>query len=268
MKKAIVLASFGTTDETARQRAITSIADEIQTTFPAYQVVEAYTSRFVLRRLQARGVEARSLPDCLTQLLTAGVQEIYIQPAHLTPGEEYDHKICTEAATFAKKFTKLVVGEPLFFHWQGYQPANVDDVQEALKALAQCFTLAQGEQLVLLGHGSPHRHNPVYEALQRAADEASLPFSIGVVEKTDWPRYEDVEARLLQAGTKQVLLAPLLLTGGVHVTEDMAGADESSWKSRLEKRGFQVRVDKQGLGERAPFRQLYLQKVKRLVLQK
>jgi len=69
-------------------------------------------------------------------------------------------------------------------------------------------------------------------------------------------------ARLRQRGSRQLLLAPLLLSGGSHVTRDMAGSNPGSWQSQLMAAGFAVRTDLRGLGEHPDFRALYVQKVR------
>lgn len=111
-----------------------------------------------------------------------------------------------------------------------------------------------------MGHGSPHQHNPVYDRLQQHINREDLPVHVGVLEPSDRPNFDDVVARLQKTGHKDVLLAPLLLTGGTHVQEDMAGDGPDSWKSRLEAAGYNVRVSLYGLGEYPAFRALYLDK--------
>lgn len=98
--------------------------------------------------------------------------------------------------------------------------------------------VSSGTQLVLLGHGSPHQHNPVYERLQAVIDAAGLPIHIGVLEPSDWPTFDDVLQRLRhlpEGAADQILLAPLLIAGGRHVTHDMAGDNPDSWQSRLQR---------------------------------
>ena len=79
------------------------------------------------------------------------------------------------------------------------------------------------------------------------------------------PNFAMVLDRLEKSGKKRVLLAPLLLAGGRHVTHDLAGEEDGSWKSRLQKAGFSVRLDKRTLGERAAFRRIYVEKVRCLI---
>ena len=263
MKQAIVLASFGVSDPKQRAACIEPLADDIRRAFPAYEVYEAYTSAMIRRRLAASRVKMLSLEERLEYLAASGYTKVIVQPSHLTPGEEYDYKIRPAVQKFLPRFSVLQLGRPAFFLTGGVgQP---DDYPRGLQAIWDTFSLAPGESLVLMGHGSPHRHNAVYERLQQAADEAHLPIHIGVLEEGDTPTLETVIKRLQCRGINRVLLAPLLLVGGVHTAEDMAGKQPSSWKNRLQAADFVVRLHLQGLGGSASFRLLYVEHLQELI---
>lgn len=262
MKTAVIFAGFGTSDQAARARAISSIARDAKACFPDLHIVEAYTSAFIRRRLAAQGEFVPSPETCLETLAEGGFEEVYIQPLHLTPGEEYDYKILPLQEQYSDRFSRLSIGEPLFYTWSN---GVRDDYAAVLDALCTIYPPMDDEVLVLLGHGSPHRHNLVYERLQRVIDDAARLMFIGVVEETDTPDFAMVKERLYTCKAKCVRLAPLLLSGGVHVMEEMAGADAASWKSRLEASGFHVRTELRGLGEYPAFRQLYIKKFINLV---
>ena len=257
MKKAIVFCSFGVSDARARQACLDASAELIQQHFPAFTVRQAYTSVFIQKRLKAQGIVIDSLPEALDRLQQEGFEQVIIQPSHLTPGEEFDQKVMRAADEAADKFRSLRVSHPVF--------AAPEDYPRALAAILPELPLASGEQLVLLGHGSPHHHNPVYERLQQEADRQHLPVHVGVLEQSDTPDYGTVRRRLQACEADQVLLAPLLLAGGMHVTSDMAGDAPESWKSRLTADGYTVRTDLRGLGEYPAFRALYLRRLEELL---
>ena len=262
MRPAIVVTSFGVSASAAREKSLVPIAREIAAGFPEFTVVEAYTSAFIRRRLQEAGIDMASLAERLEELCRAGVREVYVQPTHLTPGEEYENKILKEAEAFSSRFDVLKVGEPVFFRADGTEN---DDIAHGLAVIFSDLAAQEEEDMVLLGHGSPHRHNSVYTLLQQRADEEGIPVHMGVLEEADVPNFAMVLDRLEKSGKKRVLLAPLLLAGGRHVTHDLAGDEPASWKSRLQKAGFSVRLDKRTLGERAAFRRIYMEKVCRLI---
>ena len=175
-----------------------------------------------------------------------------ILPTHLTAGEEYEAKIRAPYEAYRDRLADLRLAAPVL--------AGAEDDPRVLTALLMDLHVRPGEQLVLMGHGSPHRHNPVYDALQAHIDSEGLPIHVGVLEPSDTPRFDDVLARLRASAASEVLLAPLLLTGGRHVRQDLAGEQPDSWASRLRAAGFSVRVSMHGLGEYPAFRALYLAK--------
>ena len=66
---------------------------------------------------------------------------------------------------------------------------------------------------------------------------------------------------------KKITIAPLMLVAGDHAHNDLAGEDDDSWKSILERRGFTVQVRMRGLGAEEAVRQRFCEKVAK-VLQK
>ena len=100
-------------------------------------------------------------------------------------------------------------------------------------------------------------------ALTDEIDAQQLSIHVGVLESTDTPDFSMVLARLQQKHARAVLLAPLLLTSGMHVARDLAGDSEGSWKTRLEQAGLSVTPILEGLGESPIFRQIYIEKARK-----
>ena len=211
MRSAIILASFGSADDSIREKIFDKLAAEIKEKFSAYEVRQAFTSNFMIKKLAARGILIATPAEEISKLRAEGFKKIFLLSTHLTAGEEFDNKIKICAAP--------------------------DD-----------------EDLILIGHGSPHRHTPVYENLQKLAGEK---IHVGVIEENDTPNFSDVVKRLKNSGAKKILLAPLLFNGGVHVAKDIAG-EKNSWKAKLSALGYEVRVIRDGLGSFENFRELYI----------
>lgn len=253
MRQAIVLTSFGVADAAERARTIDCIALDLRVKFKDYDVLEAYTSAFLRKKIRAQeGREIPALPDVLERLVREAYTRALILPTHLTPGEEYEAKIRAPYEAYRDRLADLRLAAPVL--------AGAEDAPRVLTALLMDLHVRPGEQLVLMGHGSPHRHNSVYDALQAHIDSEGLPIHVGVLEPSDTPRFDDVLARLRASAASEVLLAPLLLTGGRHVRQDLAGEQSDSWASRLRAAGVSVRVSMHGLGEYPAFRALYLAK--------
>ncbi|MCI6100383.1 MAG: sirohydrochlorin cobaltochelatase [Selenomonas sp.] len=253
MKPVIIFTSFGVADKDARERTLGSVVLDLRAKFKDWDVIEAYTSVFLRKKIaKDEGVTIPSLEEALEKLAQDGCPRVLILPSHLTPGEEYEKKVRAAYEAYKGRIARLALADPVF--------AGPADDQRVLTALLLDLHVRPREELVLMGHGSPHQHNPVYDRLQQYVDCEDLPVHIGVIEPTDRPSFDDVLERLGKTGHKDVLLAPLLLTGGTHVQEDMAGDGPDSWKSRLEAAGYNVRVSLYGLGEYPAFRALYLDK--------
>jgi sirohydrochlorin cobaltochelatase len=77
-----------------------------------------------------------------------------------------------------------------------------------------------------------------------------------------YPGLEDVVADVEESGVKKVRLIPFLLVAGGHVFKDVAGENEGSWKSTIERQGFETKVHLQGLGNCTEIIGLFLEHTK------
>jgi sirohydrochlorin cobaltochelatase len=261
-KKAIVVVSFGTTFDDAIVSCIESVENRIEEAFPDYEVRRAFTSRIVMKRLAERGIYADTLEQALDKLKDEGYTDIVIQSTHLTPGEEYDKKIIALVKDDKRSFQSIKIGRPILMNDGSDETTN--DFVVAMKALKnQIPTLKKGQEIVFMGHGSPHQHNLAYQALQEKFDVAKLPVTIGVVEESDHPNFEDVAIRLAgKKSVKSVILMPLMLVAGDHANNDMAGDEKDSWKNLLIDKGYQVDIYLHALGENKAIQDIYVQHVK------
>lgn len=246
MAEAVLLTSFGSADDSIRAKTFDKLATEIQAQFPAFELRQAFTSNFMIRKLARRGIFITTPTEAIATLRAEGFKRIIILPTHLTPGEEFDNKIKICAADDVEIIPPLM-SEPID--------------KKILSTILECFKREEDEDLILVGHGSPHRHNPVYESLQRFTGER---VHIGVIEESDTPNFEDVVKRLRKSRADKVLLAPLLFNGGVHLSEDIAG-EKNSWKAKLTAQGYKVRVIREGLGAFEKFRELYIEKLAEII---
>ena len=247
VKSAILLTSFGSADDIIRANTFDKLATELKNFLPAFEVRQAFTSNFMIRKLSRRGIFIATPTEEIERLRNDGFKKIFILPTHLTPGEEFDNKIKICAAPDVEIIPPLFTADCL-------TPFD----KKIFATVLDCFKPAVDEDLVLIGHGSPHRHNPVYENLQRLAGDK---IHIGVIEETDTPNFSDVVKRLKNSRAEKILLAPLLFNGGVHVAEDIGGDNEKSWLNRLIALNYKVRVVHDGLGTFENFRALYIEKL-------
>jgi len=101
-------------------------------------------------------------------------------------------------------------------------------------------------------------------------EHVSLPESVGrgdilVGAIEGWPGLDELLPVLERQGAERVILAPLLLTAGAHVREDIAGPGPESWKSRLEAAGLTVHPVLEGLGRLPQVQGLYVRRLEQLL---
>ncbi len=262
-QKAIVVVSFGTTFAESRKLCIESVEDHIAQAFPEYDVYRAFTSKIVMKRLaENSNVHVNDLETVLSKLKKDGYKEVIIQTTHLTPGEEYSKKVLSVVDKYNTSFDKLSVGRPLlFFNGENGTPNDFAITVDALKRQLPLLQI-KDKTVVFMGHGSPHQHNPAYQALQDQFDAAGLNVIVGVVEESDHPNLQDVEKLLKARNIKRIILMPLMLVAGDHANNDMAGDEKDSWKNTFLADGYHVETYIHGLGENIGIQDIYVQHVR------
>ncbi|HAE92559.1 MULTISPECIES: sirohydrochlorin cobaltochelatase [Tissierella] len=249
MKKGIIVASFGTTHENTRKLCIESIENIIKEKYKEYLVLRAFTSGMVINILKKRdGINVFNPKEAIEEMKAQGVDEIYIQPLHIIPGHEYE------------KLTKynLKVGLPLL----SLRDDNIKIAEEI-----GSNELNVNEAMVFMGHGSDHKADIAYENLENIYHEKGFTnVFIGTVEgrKT----IDDIIIDLKGKNIKKVKLRPFMLVAGDHAINDMASEDEDSWKSILEKEGYEVEVSLKGLGEYKIIQDIFLEHLEDIIGEK
>lgn len=259
VKKAILVVSFGTSYPEALENCIEAMENTIAESFKDYEVRRAFTSKIIVKKLAERDDLKIDNPEqALTKLKEEGFQEVIVQPLHIIPGLEYEGKIVAVVDKFKdeKAFKKIALGRPLLT-----SEKDPDDYQIAVNALkGQLPELNEHQAVLLMGHGTEHQANVCYHKLQDKIKEMGLPVFIGTVEAD--PTLDDLIEILQTKNINSVVLMPYMLVAGDHAQNDLAGDDEDSWKSQLEKEGFEVEVYMHGLGENSHYRDIYVQHVK------
>ena len=245
-QKALVCASFGTTVPTAAAD-IAGVEQALAAAAPGWQLLRAYTSGMVRTALAGRGQPEDSVPEALARAAAAGCRRVLVQPTHFLWGVEYD-KLKAQALAAAPGFDWLRVGRPLL--------DDTRDLRALAGAIGALYPAEPGRAVVLMGHGSAHRANVVYPALQGIFELQSRPdIRVGTVE--GWPGLAEVCAALARSRASRVLLVPLMLVAGDHAQNDMAGPGPHSWRSVLAGQGYRVDWVRHGLGSEKTVQDLY-----------
>ena len=258
-KKALLVISFGTSYPDTRERTIGAIERKLEERFPDREVVRAWTSSFIIRRVaKAEGLEIDTPDEALGKLADAGVTDVIVQPTHLSDGYENQHMMDT-VRNWTDRFETIRVGRPLL--------DSEEDRDFAAQIMPRLCLGAgggnghrmdsDGKALLMMGHGSDKYPVPVYEQLQEKINERGMGnVFVGTVEGE--PSFGDAKKLLDESGYKKVVLTPLMIVAGDHARNDLAGLDSGSWKSRLECDGYRTEVIMKGLGEYEEIQEMFV----------
>ena len=111
-----------------------------------------------------------------------------------------------------------------------------------------------------MGHGTSHTAKISYSQMQTAMQTLGYEnVFIGTVEgEPEDTACEAVIEAVKAAGYTKVVLRPLMVVAGDHANNDMAGADEDSWKTMFEAAGLTVNCQISGLGRIDAIHALYV----------
>ena len=255
---AILLVVFGTSYPEA-QAAYENIERVYREEFPQAEVRIAFTSDYIRRKLLDRDNVTIDNPlTALAHLNEEGYTNVVVQSLHVIPGEEFHDlaNIVESVRGIEGKFgfRNLVLGEPLLM--------NLEDYHNVSRALASQFEQnttgtertphssprdAGQMAVIYMGHGTEHSANSAYSQMANILAEDHENVFLGTVE--GYPGYDEVLARLNESGVKKARLIPFMVVAGDHALNDLTGNESESWKSMLEKEGFEIDYNLLGMGE-------------------
>ena len=267
----ILVVSFGTSFNNSRAADIKGIEDAIQAAYPDWSVRRAFTAQIIINHVQARdGEKIDNMEQALERAVANGVKQLVVQPTHLMHGAEYD-EMCAAIDKVRDKFESVEIAEPMLGE-VGSDATVINADKEAVAKAVVAAALSEsgyestaaakeaGVAYVLMGHGTAHVAKVTYS--QMAAQMDKLGYEnvfIGTVEgEPEDTSCEAVIAAVKEAGYTTVVLRPLMVVAGDHANNDMAGADEDSWKTMFEAAGLTVNCQISGLGRIADVQALYV----------
>ncbi len=234
MKTPIVMVAFGTTSN-----AITTyrhIGEKVKEHFPDHKIFWSFSSRIITERLQWEGQEKAQLPEELfCRLAERGYTSAVVQSLHLFPGTEFSSlKTVMERAELS-----CIPGSPLI--------SSPEDYTEICRVLQPFMSTSPEKATLVLGHGTYHPTWTAYYCLEAFLRRRfGQHIFVGVVEK--YPESKSLVDEISAAGYKKVHIIPFFLVAGMHYRRDIAGDDESSWRTRFIKREINIETMDHGLG--------------------
>ena len=257
-KDAIVVMTFGTTFAENRAKTIDATIEGIKAAHPGVKVVTAYTSHIIIDRVAANeGIKYPTPEEALAQLKAEGYTRVALTTLDVIPGMEYNYKLGV-FNSYKQNFKKMTIGTPLMY-WQG-QEEQADDVTEVLEAFATQFPKTKkGEGIVMMAHGTPNIANAYYAVIQEKLQEMGYD-NVFIETVEGWPSMETIIPKLKAKKIKKVTIMPFMMVAGDHANNDMAGSEEDSHKSILEKEGIKVEAYIHGLGENEAVRNVFVER--------
>ena len=270
-EKELLVVSFGTSFNDSRVADIKSIEDALQEANPDWSVRRAFTAQIIINHIQARdGEKIDNMDQALERAVANGVKQLVVQPTHLMHGAEYD-EMCAAIDKVRDQFDSVEIAEPLLGE-VGDDATVINADKEAVAKAVVAAALEEsgyettaaakdaGVAYVLMGHGTAHVAKVTYS--QMATQMAELGYEnvfVGTVEgEPEETSCEAVIEAVKDAGYTTVVLRPLMVVAGDHANNDMAGADDDSWKTMFEAAGFTVNCQISGLGRIADVQALYV----------
>ena len=270
-EKELLVVSFGTSFNDSRVADIKSIEDALQAANPDWSVRRAFTAQIIINHIQARdGEKIDNMEQALERAVSNGVKQLVVQPTHLMHGAEYD-EMCAAIDKVRDKFESVEIAEPMLGE-VGSDAAVINTDKEAVAKAVVAAALSEsgyestaaakeaGVAYVLMGHGTAHVAKVTYSQMATQMDKLGYEnVFIGTVEgEPEDTSCEAVIAAVKEAGYTTVVLRPLMVVAGDHANNDMAGADEDSWKTMFEAAGLTVNCQISGLGRIADVQALYV----------
>ena len=270
-EKELLVVSFGTSFNDSRVADIKSIEDALQEANPDWSVRRAFTAQIIINHIQARdGEKIDNMEQALERAVANGVKQLVVQPTHLMHGAEYD-EMCAAIDKVRDQFDSVEIAEPMLGE-VGSDTTVINADKEAVAKAVVAAALEEsgyestaaakdaGVAYVLMGHGTAHVAKVTYS--QMATQMAKLGYEnvfVGTVEgEPEETSCEAVIEAVKNAGYTTVVLRPLMVVAGDHANNDMAGADDDSWKTMFEAAGFTVNCQISGLGRIADVQALYV----------
>lgn len=241
-KAALLMVHFGTTHDDTRALTIDAINQKAKDSFKGIEVREAWTSRIVMRRMKTRGVEKLNPVEALEKLKADGYTHVLIQSTNIIEGIEME-SLRKDVATLEASFKDIRIGNPLLYTPEDYEAVIAAITKNGAK---------EGATL-LVGHGTYTPATAQYAMLDYMLKEKGFKnYAVGTIE--GYPSFDTMEAQVKANGTKKVMLMPFMFVAGDHAKNDIAG----EWKEDLEKRGYQVDVFMEGLGQNPAIQDIFI----------
>lgn len=232
VRQAILMVSIGTKEGEQKRRSIDPCHDAVSKAYPDWQVYESFSSNLLRKRLKEEAnILVRSPEEVLINLRKEGCQRVIILPLYLTKGREYTRLVRLKLSY--SPLISILVGLPFFSEEEDYR-LFAEELQNRYQK--------EGGQLILLGYAQTQELKQVYVQLRQTIKHY-LPGTLVMTTE------EMHTLTTLSLHGKKIIILPLMLTLNTHFLKALLTQQESEWYRTLVKRGFEIKVEKEGIGD-------------------
>lgn len=262
MREAILLVSHGSSMLSADQSGTDLIYQDLVHDNPDRKVYQAYTAPKTIARLNAMREEGRldaktpvsSIEEAMDQIISDGAEILYVVETFLVPGLKYKN-MRKKLEEYQDSFRRMYVTSPVL--------NRSEDCDELADLLIEFMDLDKETEHVFIAHGAPREAeaNGRLEEMNDAFDAMGYGnLHVVLVRNGTFGLRDLAEDIAREHKEAKVIVHPFMLIAGRHLLKDICGGPDSA-EAILNSYGFDVTVDKAGLAEHAPFRNIYYMKL-------
>lgn len=251
MKTGILLVAFGSSRQEAHL-PLRSFELRVRDRFPGLPVRWAFTSGVVRGKLADKGKKTDSADKALQKMWFEKYDRVAVQSLHVITGKEYDG-LAEDVAAFSGRepgFKAISLGRPLIGG-----PEDVPRVVRATLATIPAERAAE-DAVVLMGHGTWHAGDSLYDALHDALRKEAPGVHVATMDGR--LTIHGVLDTLKAQNARKAWLIPLLALPGRHVERDMCGPSPDSWTSILAAAGIETACVTDGTAQHPEFADIWL----------
>ena len=252
-KTAILMVHFGSTYDETRSKTIDAINRKVSEAFPEATIVDAFSSRIIIKRLKERGINKSTPQEALLKLAADGYEKVIIQGSYLLDGIE--NQVLQQEADLMKPFFKEIrLGRPLLY--------SVKDCEQIVSILSEDYLdlIKDKEGIVFVGHGTSTPANATYSQIDYMFSSIGYK-DINVATIEGYPTFENLLVKLKEQKTKKVTLIPFMFVAGDHASNDIS----NDWRDNLKENGYDVSVILKGLGENPRIQEMYIDHIREVM---
>jgi sirohydrochlorin cobaltochelatase len=256
LKKEIIMCSYGADVKNSIPFTLGAIEKALQKAYPKYKVDMCFTSEHIINYLKEHdNYIVKNMNQALDEAVECGIEDVVVLPVYFLDGVVLK-SVVKEIMEYQPKFKKLSVADYLMASDRDFE--EIADI--VIKRTAEYNSTDTA--ICIAGHGTSSDTNSNYLKFQKIIRERGDGFYLVGTLDAD-PTVDDlIEELKKNSEIKNVLIVPLMIDGGGHITNDIASDEEDSWKSKFLANGYNVECVMEGLAVQPEIQQIFVRHAK------